>query len=115
MKKAKPKKEFIECDTCRAKPGSPILCQGCLHNRDLISRLTSATKPKKTKEINLDYRTYGKTFGQFLEFLTAIKSGLNSEIHGPLYVVMSRKRYDEVMMRAYGSDWTIVHDELNSK
>lgn len=31
--------EFMECDTCRAKPGSPYLCQGCLHNRALIDRL----------------------------------------------------------------------------
>lgn len=28
---------FIECDTCRAKPGSPALCAGCLHNRRVIS------------------------------------------------------------------------------
>jgi len=33
------KDEFIECDTCRAKPGMPILCWGCLHNRDLITKL----------------------------------------------------------------------------
>lgn len=29
--------EFIECDTCRAKPGHPKLCKGCLHNRAAIS------------------------------------------------------------------------------
>lgn len=34
--KWKPKMEFRECDTCRAKPGSPILCSGCLHNRAVI-------------------------------------------------------------------------------
>lgn len=32
------KDDFLECDTCRAKPGSPTLCAGCLHNRALISR-----------------------------------------------------------------------------
>lgn len=31
--------EFMECDTCRAKAGTPVLCRGCLHNRDIISRL----------------------------------------------------------------------------
>lgn len=31
--------EFMECDTCRAKAGSPILCKGCLHNRDVIQKL----------------------------------------------------------------------------
>lgn len=28
---------FMECDTCRAKPGSPPLCAGCLHNREVIN------------------------------------------------------------------------------
>lgn len=32
---------FKECDTCRAKPGSPKLCSGCLHNRAVIERLRS--------------------------------------------------------------------------
>lgn len=31
--------KFMECDSCRAKPGSPDLCKGCLHNRTLISKL----------------------------------------------------------------------------
>jgi hypothetical protein len=33
--------EFVECDTCRAKPGSPILCGGCLKNRETISKLSN--------------------------------------------------------------------------
>ena len=27
---------FMECDTCRAKAGSPTLCNGCLHNRTAL-------------------------------------------------------------------------------
>jgi hypothetical protein len=34
--------EFRECDMCRAKPGMPILCNGCLHNRAAVERLTDA-------------------------------------------------------------------------
>jgi hypothetical protein len=30
---------FVECDSCRRKPGSPALCAGCLHNRTVISKL----------------------------------------------------------------------------
>lgn len=30
---------FIECDTCRALPGTPPLCAGCLHNRLAIQTL----------------------------------------------------------------------------
>jgi len=29
---------FRECDTCRAKPGTPILCEGCLNNRSELAR-----------------------------------------------------------------------------
>lgn len=31
--------EFVECDACHAKPGSPVLCGGCIYNRDLIEQL----------------------------------------------------------------------------
>lgn len=31
--------KFIECDSCRAKPGTPTLCSGCLHNRRVINSL----------------------------------------------------------------------------
>lgn len=34
--------EFVECDACAAKPGSPVLCAGCLANRNTIGRLTKA-------------------------------------------------------------------------
>ena len=37
--------DFTECDTCRAKPGTPALCAGCLHNRALIGRLKDAPSP----------------------------------------------------------------------
>jgi len=33
--------DFLECDECRAKPGSPQLCKGCLSNRSLIEKLKS--------------------------------------------------------------------------
>lgn len=29
---------FIECDTCASKPGTPTLCRGCQHNRQIIMR-----------------------------------------------------------------------------
>lgn len=30
---------FMECDTCRAKPGTPELCEGCRHNREVINTM----------------------------------------------------------------------------
>ena len=31
--------DFVECDTCRVKPGAPVLCGGCLANRRTIGAL----------------------------------------------------------------------------
>lgn len=33
--------EFRECDTCADGSGSPCLCKGCLHNREVIGRLNT--------------------------------------------------------------------------
>jgi len=33
--------EFKECAGCSAKPGSPTLCESCLHNRKIIERLNN--------------------------------------------------------------------------
>lgn len=33
------REEFWECEDCSAKPGTPVLCKGCLHNRAAISEL----------------------------------------------------------------------------
>jgi hypothetical protein len=41
--------EFVECDQCRAKPGIPDLCRGCLHNRSLISALKAKLEYKVSK------------------------------------------------------------------
>jgi hypothetical protein len=30
---------FVECDTCAAKTGTPLLCRGCLNNRAAITLL----------------------------------------------------------------------------
>lgn len=34
------REQFIECPTCRAKPGSPALCPECLERRELHTLLT---------------------------------------------------------------------------
>ena len=44
------KMTFMECDTCRPKPGSPILCRGCLHNRDVIEGIIKKIKRAKAEE-----------------------------------------------------------------
>lgn len=32
--------KFTECDACRSKLGSPILCSGCFANRAVIEAMT---------------------------------------------------------------------------
>lgn len=34
---------FMLCETCRMKDGSPLLCEGCIHNREAIHKLTEAS------------------------------------------------------------------------
>jgi hypothetical protein len=36
------KLSFMECDSCRRKAGSPVLCESCQHNRAMIERATIA-------------------------------------------------------------------------
>jgi hypothetical protein len=42
--------KFMECDNCIVKPGSPILCDGCLNNRRVIEELSTHPKDKETWE-----------------------------------------------------------------
>lgn len=70
--------DFMECKSCAEKPGSPILCKSCLHNRNVISglckRLDIVSKAIENGFKETDYRgtVYTQTFGQeFLEYLEA--------------------------------------------
>lgn len=36
-----PEFEFMECEECSVKPGSPPLCTSCLHNRRAIQQLAA--------------------------------------------------------------------------
>lgn len=41
--------EFKECESCASKPGTPILCNGCLHNRNAIYELHTELKEAQKK------------------------------------------------------------------
>lgn len=47
-------KEFIECDTCKTKPGSPTLCMGCYSNRNLISQQAREIKDFEVKLVLIE-------------------------------------------------------------
>lgn len=46
-------KGFMECDTCRAKPGTPLLCCGCLTNRTLIAKQSDEIEELKAERDQL--------------------------------------------------------------
>lgn len=50
MKKITLKQLFVECDSCIVKPGMPILCNGCLHNRRVISIMNEIIEKKERAE-----------------------------------------------------------------
>lgn len=54
--------EFKECESCSAKPGSPTLCESCLHNRTVIS------------DLNKDFKDQGVVLGRLIA--TNVKLGL---------------------------------------
>ena len=64
-----PMDDFVACDTCRAKPGSPALCLGCLHNRTVIGLLQknaqrrSGAPDRRSKHERRFEATAGRRFG----------------------------------------------------
>lgn len=63
------------------------------------------------KKQEMSYRKFGKTFEQFVWFCEQVSKRKTVEIHAPLYVVMDRKRYEELLRRAYPTDVQIIsHD-----
>ncbi len=43
--------DFQPCETCGSKPGSPLLCASCLHNRELIGRQSKVATELETIKI----------------------------------------------------------------
>lgn len=63
--------EFIECDTCVSKPGSPTLCSGCRSNRASISYLRNCLED--LEKVITGLRTTNKNLGIRITDLTKNK------------------------------------------
>ena len=71
--------QFMECRTCMLKTGMPVLCQSCLHNRSLISRLTHNTEvlasamikfaPDLMTELVRRHKTTSVALAEFVKFM----------------------------------------------
>lgn len=55
--------DFAECDTCRQKPGSPLLCERCLHNRALVSALKDRAQTWEDYAVRQRAWAWGLTVG----------------------------------------------------
>ena len=58
---------FIECDACRAKPDSPLLCEGCQHNREVIGYLLARYRTITLEELRRLCHEYDKETGSYPE------------------------------------------------
>lgn len=69
--------EFWECPECRGKSGSPVLCQSCLHNRDIIESIPKLFIEKSWED---DFYKLTKTMdGQFRPKLKLLIDSLLTE------------------------------------
>lgn len=63
---------FVECDSCRAKPGSPTLCPSCLERRAKHSRAEEGkTLARRQREVELS-NLIGELDDEHLEELTEL-------------------------------------------
>jgi hypothetical protein len=46
-------RDFVECEGCAGKPGSPYLCPSCLHNRNLIADLKKYINVRESDYLRL--------------------------------------------------------------
>lgn len=56
------------------------------------------------KKQTMTYRSHGKYFEQYMQFIEQVAKGKTVEVHGPGYIVMNRKRYEQLLSRAYPTD-----------
>ncbi len=71
--------EFVECDSCRAKPGTPVLCNGCLRNRATIEALKPSApvvympaRIRNTDWTSLGRETYNRLVQKYHDDLNGI-------------------------------------------
>lgn len=71
--------EFMECETCNAKPGTPLLCCGCLHNRSLIARQSDEIEELKAERDQL-HKTRESLEWEVKRFEDGITASINAKI-----------------------------------
>ena len=73
---------FKECLLCEAKPGTPLLCESCWHNRSVISRLEKrleAVTEAKAKQTKANHTILCQSQKREQELLQKLKTLLEQE------------------------------------
>lgn len=70
--------DFVECDTCAAKPGSPSLCAGCLANRHIITLLKKEISRGRSSQV-VDLRQFKSGVGVKA---VDLRRGMTIDVHG---------------------------------
>jgi len=77
--------KFVECDTCRAKPGSPVLCNSCLSNRALIEKLRDEAGKPQPKRVDypvvqyFNYYLHDDDIGELISYMKGKKIKLSQD------------------------------------
>jgi len=84
--------EFAECASCAAKPGSPILCPACLHNRATINGLRAERETLiKIYVLAARLRTFPVPFDDHFELVGAVDE-CRSALEPPIDTGEPRKK-----------------------
>jgi hypothetical protein len=88
--------EFVECESCAAKPGSPYLCRACLHNRATINQLRAEREELiKVYVLAARLRAFPVTFTDHFQLVGAVDE-CRSVLEPPV---------DDEPPAPYGSGW----------
>ncbi len=62
-------------------------------------------------EKEISFRQHGKNFRSYMYMIENVKNGKTVEIHAVDYVVLSRKRYEQLLSKAYPTDIQIIESD----
>jgi len=88
---------FIECDHCRLKLGSHLLCNGCHHNQEHIEKCEALLRESKRDHYHCADSWY-------------CCSKCVSEEHGPL--TTWRDKYNQAVCTCGAEEWNAKVDEV---
>lgn len=91
--------KFVECNECRTKPGSPVLCDSCLNNRDAIAAHTNQQDLLGANGVDIQREAIARLSGTELSVLQSTVEHLRRWL-----------KVDEQVRRQIGSIVAAIHE-----